>query len=125
MVGLVGGADLGVVGIAEQEGGVGVADGRAHIRGAVEDIPAGAVVAVDVVVVVGEALEVGAELEGVVAAGPGHVVERLNDLAALHAGIARAGGHESVDEHLRSFRPLECPAEGTVRPVWLSSAVVE
>ena len=72
----------------------------------VEDVPAGAVVAVDVVVVVGEALEVGAELEGVAAAGPGHVVEQLHDLAALHAGIARAGGHEAVDEHLRSFRPL-------------------
>ena len=30
--GVVGGADFGVVGIAEQECGVGIADGRAHIR---------------------------------------------------------------------------------------------
>ena len=104
--GLVGGADLGVIGIAEQESGVGIADGLAHIGRAVEDVPAGAVVAEDVVVVVGEALEVDAEFEGVVAAGPGDVVEGLNDLAALHAGIARAGGHETVDEHLRRFGPF-------------------
>ena len=38
--------------------------------------------------------------------GPGDVVEQLDDLAALRAGIARAGGHESIDEHLRRFRPL-------------------
>ena len=78
----------------------------AHVGRAVEDIPAGAVVAEDVVVVVGEALEVRAEFEGVLAVRPGDVVERLNDLAALHAGVARAGGHESVDEHLRRFRPV-------------------
>ena len=67
--GVVGGADLGVVGIAEQERRIGIANGRAHVGRAVEDIPAGAVVAEDVVVVVGETLEVGAEFEGVFACG--------------------------------------------------------
>ena len=56
---------------------------------------------------VADALEVGAEFEGVLAGRPAHVVERLDDLAALHAGVARAGGHEAVDEYLRRLRPVE------------------
>ena len=38
---------------------------------------------------------------------PGQVVERLHNLAALHAGVARAGGHEPVDEHLRRLGPAQ------------------
>ena len=37
---------------------------------------------------------------------PGDVVESLDNLAALHAGIACAGRHEAVDQHLRRFRPI-------------------
>ncbi len=53
---------------------------------------------------IGEALEIDAELESVLGVRPGDVVEGLDDLAALHAGISCAGGHEAVDEHLRSLR---------------------
>ena len=109
--GVVGGTEFRVVRIAEQEGGVRVADAGAHVRRSVEDIPTGAVVAEDVVVVVGDPLEVGAELEGVLSRGPAQVVERLNDLAALHAGVARARGHEAVDEHLRRLGPGEIGLE--------------
>ena len=103
---IVGGAHFGVVGIAEQESGVRIADGLAHVGAAVEDVPAGAVVAVDVVVVIGEAHEVRAKFEGMRVAGPRHVVQELHDFAALHPRIACPGGHEAVDEHLRGLGPL-------------------
>jgi len=100
-------ANFGVIGVAEQECCVGVADGCAYVRRSVEDIPAGAVVSENVVVVIGDALEVRAKFEGMFSRRPTDVVECLNNLAALHAGVARAGGHESVDEHLRRLGPAQ------------------
>ena len=78
-----------------------------NIRRAVKDVPTRAVVPVDILIVVADALEVRAKLEGVFAVRPGQVVQRLNNLPALHSGVARAGGHIAVNQHLRRLRPLQ------------------
>ena len=50
---------------------------------------------------IGEPPEIRAEFECMFAGSPGQIIQNLYYLAALHAGIAGAGGHEAVDQHLR------------------------
>ena len=84
-------AYFGVVGISEQKRGVGIANGCTDIRRSVEHIPTRTVVAEDVVIVIPQPLEISPNFRNMLPQRPRHVVQRLNDLPALHPGIAGAG----------------------------------
>ena len=104
---IIGGADVCVIRKSLQESRIRIANRRAHRGRPVKNIPARTIVPIDILVVITDALEVRAEFEGMLAVRPGHIVQRLNNLPALHSGVARAGGHIARDQHLRRFRPLQ------------------